>query len=76
VALPVECNGQEPQPFHREAALEENGLQPKKRTPVGALERDEWLRIAWRRATVAREITPEQLVFVEEMGTNISLHPL
>jgi transposase len=71
----VECNGQEPQPFHREAALEENGLQPKKRTPVGALERDEWLRVAWR-ATVAREITPEQLVFVDEMGTNISLHPL
>ena len=27
-------------------------------------------------ATVAREITPEQLVFVDEMGTNTSLHPL
>ena len=26
--------------------------------------------------TVAREITPERLVFLDEMGTNISLHPL
>jgi len=39
------------------------------------MERDEWLRVAWR-ATVAREITTEQLVFVDEMGTNTSLHPL
>ena len=57
-----------------EAALEENGLQPKKQSVV-AMERDEWLRATWR-VTVAREITPEQLVFVDEMGTNISLHPL
>jgi transposase len=42
---------------------------------VGALERDEWLRAAWR-VTVAREITAERLVFVDEMGTNTSLHPL
>ena len=39
------------------------------------MERDEWLRAAWR-VTVAREITPERLVFVDEMGTNTSLHPL
>jgi transposase len=39
------------------------------------MERDEWLRATWR-VTVGREITPEQLVFVEEMGTNIALHPL
>jgi hypothetical protein len=39
------------------------------------MERDEWLRVAWR-ATVAREITTEQLVFVDEMGTNTYLHPL
>jgi transposase len=39
------------------------------------MERDEWLRGAWR-ATLAREITTEQLVFVDEMGTNTSLHPL
>jgi transposase len=31
---------------------------------------------ATSRVTVAREITPEQLVFVDEIGTNISLHPL
>jgi transposase len=43
---------------------------------VGTLERDEWLRgVAWR-ATVAREIATERLVFVDEMGTNTSLHPL
>ena len=39
------------------------------------MERDEWLRAAWR-ATVAREFATEQLVFVDEMGTNTSLHPL
>jgi hypothetical protein len=40
------------------------------------VERDEWLRAAWR-ATVAREVATERLVFVEdEMGTNTSLHPL
>ena len=43
---------------------------------MGATEPDEWLRAAWRRATVARE-TAERLVFVvDEMGTNTSLHPL
>jgi transposase len=42
---------------------------------VGALERDDWLRAAWR-ATVAREFATERLVFVDEMGTNTSLHPL
>jgi hypothetical protein len=42
---------------------------------VGAVERDEWLRAAWR-VTLAREITTERLVFVDEMGANISLHPL
>jgi transposase len=50
-------------------------LQLKKRT-VGAHERDEWLRAAWR-ATVAQEIAAERLVFVDEMGTNTSsVHPL
>ena len=39
------------------------------------MERDEWLRAAWR-ATVAREIATERLVFVDEMGTNTSLGPL
>ena len=42
---------------------------------MGAVERDEWLRAAWR-VTVAREIATERLVFVDEMGTNTSLHPL
>ena len=39
------------------------------------MERDEWLRAAWR-VTVARETATERLVFVDEMGTNTSLHPL
>jgi len=42
---------------------------------VGALERDEWLRAAWW-VTLARETAAERLVFVDEMGTNASLHPL
>ena len=43
---------------------------------MGALERDEWLRAAWRVTLLAREIAAERLVFVDEMGTNSSLHPL
>jgi transposase len=39
------------------------------------VERDEWLRAAWR-VTVAREIATERLVFVDEMVANTSLHPL
>ena len=40
------------------------------------MERDEWLRAAWR-VTVARQTAIERLVFVvDEMGTNTSLHPL
>jgi transposase len=41
---------------------------------VGASERDEFLRAAWR-ALVAGEIHAERLVFVDEMGSNISLAP-
>jgi transposase len=39
------------------------------------VERDEWLRTAWR-VTVARKTAAERLVFVDEMGANTSLHPL
>jgi hypothetical protein len=42
---------------------------------MGALERDELLRAAWR-VTVAKEIEAHRLVFVDEMGTNTSLSPL
>jgi transposase len=41
---------------------------------VGASERDEFLRAAWR-ALVAGEIHAQRLVFVDEMGSNISLAP-
>jgi transposase len=39
------------------------------------MERDEWLRTAWR-VMVAEEIDARRLVFVDEMGANTSLSPL
>ena len=39
---------------------------------MGALERDEFLRAAWR-VRVAEQVETERLVFVEEMGINTSL---
>jgi transposase len=42
---------------------------------MGAGERDEFLRAAWR-AVVAGQIDAERLVFVDEMGTDVSLSPL
>jgi transposase len=42
---------------------------------VGALERDEWIRAAWK-VMVARSLDARRLVFVDEMGTNISLSPV
>ena len=49
-------------------------MEPKKRS-LGAGERDEFLRAAWR-LLVAREVDAERLVFVDEMGANVSLSPL
>ena len=56
--------------------LKRLGWTRKKRS-LGATERDEWLRAAWR-VMVAGEagIDAERLVFVDEMGTNTSLFPL
>jgi transposase len=42
---------------------------------VGALERDEFLRAAWR-VMVAEQVEAKRLVFVDEMGTNTSLSPM
>ena len=42
---------------------------------MGASERDEFLRAAWR-VLVAQGIYAERLVFVDEMGSNISLAPV
>jgi transposase len=39
---------------------------------VGAVERDEWLRAAWR-VMIAEKVEPQRLVFVDEMGANTSL---
>ena len=50
-------------------------MEPKKRS-LGAGERDEFLRAAWR-LLVAGEVDAERLAaFVDEMGTNVSLSPL
>jgi transposase len=49
-------------------------MEPKKRS-LGAGERDEFLRAAWR-LVVAGEVDAERLVFVDEMGANVSLSPL
>jgi hypothetical protein len=48
-------------------------VEPKKRS-LAAGERDEFLRAAWR-LTVAGETDAERLVFVDEMGANVSLCP-
>jgi transposase len=42
---------------------------------MGASERDEFLRAAWR-VMVALQIDAERLVFVDEMGSNTSLSPI
>ena len=42
---------------------------------MGASERDEWLRAAWR-VLVAETLDAGRLVFVDEMGANTSLAPL
>jgi transposase len=39
------------------------------------VERDEWLRAAWR-VMVAEKVEPQRLVFVDEMGANTSLSVL
>ena len=49
-------------------------MEPKKRS-LGADERDEFLRAAWR-VLVAEEIDAKRLVFVDEMGANVSLSAL
>ena len=46
------------------------GLDAEK-TPLAASERDEQARKAWREA--AAQLDPEQVVFVDESGTNSSL---
>ena len=46
------------------------GLDAEKKT-LAASERDEEARAAWR--TAVAQLDPEQLVFVDERGTNISL---
>ena len=49
-------------------------MEPKKRS-VGATERDEFLRAAWR-VLVAGRIEANRFVFVDECSTNTSLRPL
>ena len=55
-------------------ALKTDGLQPKRRT-LGASERDEFLRCAWR-VLVAGGLDARRFVFVDECSTNTSLSPV
>lgn len=54
--------------------LKRLGYSHKKRS-VGAAERDEFQRTAWR-VLVADQIVTDRLVFVDEMGSNTSMYPL
>ena len=47
----------------------------EKKDCVGAVERDEFLRAAWK-VMVAQKLEAKRFVFVDEMGTNISLSTL
>src|SRR3569623_386604 len=67
-------NGNGSERLPRKAPYKEVGLLPKRRT-VGSLERDEFLRAAWR-VMLAEQVKAERLVFVDEMGTNTALSPL
>lgn len=49
-------------------------MEPKKRS-LGATERDEFLRAAWREL-VTQALDEDRFVFVDECGTNTSLAPL
>ena len=49
-------------------------MEPKKRS-LGVGERDEFLRAAWR-LMGAKLVNADRLVFVDEMGTNVSPSPL
>ena len=60
---------------HHKAGPQAAGLQPKKRA-LGAPERDEWLRAAWRVMVARKTAEPKRPVLVDEMGTNTSLSPL
>ena len=60
--------GERVHPFE---VVEEDGFLPKGRS-VGASERDEFLRAAWR-ALVGGSLDARRFVFVDEMGTNTSL---
>jgi transposase len=54
--------------------LKRLGYSHKKRS-VGAAERDECQRVAWK-VLVADQIEADRFVFVDEMGSNTSLYPL
>src|SRR3712207_6056686 len=68
--VPAEGCGSEGERVDRESDAQADGMEQKKRS-MGASERDEFLRAAWR-VMVAGEagIDAGRLVFVDEMGTN------
>jgi hypothetical protein len=58
------------------AALKRMGFSQKTER-IGAAERDEWRKATWRvSSVVSEEVDPQRFVFVDEMGTAISLSVL
>ena len=74
VRVPAERSRARGERVHRQQVAPSHGMEQKKRQ-VGASERDEFLRAAWR-ALVAYLPGDERLVFVDEMGSNTSLTAL
>lgn len=61
--------------LHRLLGIEVSKATTLEKRSMGASERDEFLRAAWR-VMVALQIDAERLVFVDEMGSNTSLSPI
>ena len=72
--VPVRCGRDLCERVHRQQDAQAPVVQPKKRS-LGAGERDEFLRAAWRMLFAGR-VEAGRLVFVDEMGANVSLSGL
>src|SRR5215218_2738705 len=72
--VPQSTGGIEGEQIYSLPRSQTDGVHQKKRA-VGASERNEWLRAAWK-VTVAGVLDPRRLVFVDECGTHVSLAPI
>src|SRR5215212_2031078 len=74
VRVPQSTGGIEGEQIYSLPRSQTDRVHQKKRA-VGASERNEWLRAAWK-VTVAGVLDPRRLVFVDECGTHVSLAPV